>query len=180
MGESTTHPTTELPSQKAFAEDERSVLLGYLDYHRKVLIRKAEGLTDEQARLAPCPPSTMSMLGLIRHMADVERGWFRRSVAAEDAGPIFYGEAHPDGDPDGDFNAPPDATMAEAMATLLAEIEIADANIAARDLDHPEEDPGDRPPSSLRRIIVHLIEEYARHCGHADLIREAIDGATGD
>jgi uncharacterized damage-inducible protein DinB len=174
-------PTTALPRQKAFAEDERSVLLGYLDYHRKVLVRKAEGLTDEQASLAACPPSDMTLLGLIRHMADVERNWFRRALMDEDIAPIHYGVSHPDGDEDGDFHPPPGATLAEALATWRSEVEVADANIAASSLDDRERRPnGDREPSSLRRIIVHLIEEYARHCGHADLLREAIDGATGD
>lgn len=179
MGETTDEPT-ELPSQKAFAEDERSVLLGYLDYHRKVLVRKAEGITEDQARLAACPPSGMTMLGLIRHMADVERNWFRRALTGEDIGPIYYGEAHPDGDPDGDFNPPAGATLAEAIATWRHEVEVADANIAANDLDDREVNPSGDHASSLRRVVVHLIEEYARHCGHADLLREAIDGATGD
>lgn len=174
-------PSTELPIQKAFAEDERSVLLGYLDYHRKVLVRKAEGLTDEEAARVACPPSDLTLLGLIRHMADVERNWFRRALTGEDIDPIFYGPSHPDGDGDGDFHPPAGATLADAIAAWRAEVAIADANIAARSLDDREQLPhGDREPSSLRRIIVHLIEEYARHCGHADLLREAIDGATGD
>lgn len=176
-----TEPMTPLPEQKAFGEDERSVLIGYLDYHRAVLARKAEGITDEQARLAACPPSEMSLMGLIRHMADVERNWFRRALVAEDAGPIYYDEGHPTGDPDGDFHPGPNDTMAEALATWRAEIAVADANIAAASLDDRQQfNPYGPERSSLRRIIVHLIEEYARHCGHADLLREAIDGTTGD
>ncbi len=174
-------PVTPLPAAKSLAEDERSVLLGYLDYHRAVLARKAEGLTDAEVRLAACPPSELTLLGLIRHMADVERHWFRRALVGEDIAPIYYGEGHPEGDPDGDLHPEPDETMAEAMATWRAEIAVADANIAAASLDDREASPsGDREPSSLRRIIVHLIEEYARHCGHADLLRQAIDGSTGD
>jgi uncharacterized damage-inducible protein DinB len=173
--------TTALPTAKAFAEDERSVLLGYLDYHRAVLARKAEGISDEQARRLACPPSDVTLLGLIRHMADVERNWFRRALLGEEIGPIYYGEAHPDGDEDGDFHPPPDATLAEALATYWAEIEVSNRNLAASSLDDRERRPRHgREPSSLRRIIVHLIEEYARHCGHADLLRQAIDGSTGD
>ena len=167
-------PTTPLPPSKAQdnGNDEWSVLIGYLDYHRAVLARKAEGITEEQARMAACPPSGLTLLGLIRHMADAERLWFRRSLLAEDV-PLIYG------DWETGLHPPPDATLAEALATYWAEIEIADANIADASLDDAslgEPDPG----HSLRRTIVHMIEEYARHCGHADLLREAIDGATGD
>jgi Protein of unknown function (DUF664) len=167
-------PTTQLPQTKARddSNDERSVLVGYLDYHRAVLARKAEGITEEQARMAACPPSDLTLLGLIRHMADVERLWFRRSFRAEDVPPIY-------GDDEEDLHPPPEATMAEALASYWAEIEVANANIAMASLDDGsvgEPDPG----HSLRRTIVHMIEEYARHCGHADLLREAIDGATGD
>jgi uncharacterized damage-inducible protein DinB len=170
-------PTTPLPAEKAPGNDERSVLLGYLDYHRAVLARKAEGITEEQARLAACPPSDLTLLGLIRHMADVERHWFRRSTMAEQVAPLYYGESHPDGDEDGDLHPPPGATMADALASYWTEIEVADRNIAASSLDDiaPHEEP-----HSLRRTIVHMIEEYARHCGHADLLRQAIDGSTGD
>lgn len=154
------------------------MLLGYLKYHRIVLARKAEGITDEQARAALCPPSEMTLLGLIRHMTEVERGWFRRGLAGEQLPPVYIDEAHPDGDEDGDFHPPPEATMADALAAYWAEIELCDRNIAAYPLDHtrsPEE-----PENTLRRVIVHLIEEYARHCGHADLLRQAVDGFTGD
>jgi hypothetical protein len=172
-------PITPLPSAKAAGEDDRSVLLGYLDYHRAVLARKAEGVTDEQARLAACPPSDLTLLGLIRHMTDVERSWFRRSLLAEDAPPIYYGDAHPDGDEDGDFHPPPGATVADALAAYWGEIDVANRNIAAASLDDVTRGKPD-PGRSLRRIVVHMIEEYARHCGHADLLRQAIDGATGD
>jgi uncharacterized damage-inducible protein DinB len=169
MGE----PTTPLPTAKAHAEDERSVLLGYLDYHRAVLARKAEGITDEQARLATCPPSDLTLLGLIRHMTDVERLWFRRSLLGEEIPPIYgLGEE--------DLHPPSDATLSEALATYWKEIRVTNRNIAAASLDdfaQGEPDPGEH---KLRRTIVHMIEEYARHCGHADLLRQAIDGTTGD
>ena len=171
-------PTTPLPTEEAPADDERTTLLAFLDYQRAVLARKVEGLTDEQARWAACPPSDLTLLGLIRHMADVERSWFRRSLLAEDAPPIFYGAAHPSGDDDGDFHPPPGATVTEALARLRVEIDVANRNIAAASLDDIER--RERSTYSLRWILVHMIEEYARHCGHADLLRQAVDGATGD
>ena len=165
-------PVTQLPAAKAFGEDERAVLLGYLAYHRAVLARKVEGLADEQARLPVCPPSTLTLLGLIRHMTDVERWWFRRVLTAEDVPALF--------DDEEEWRVPPDATVAEAMAAFWSEIEIIDRHLVTAGMDDRnvgEPDPGEH---TLRRTIVHMIEEYARHCGHADLLREAIDGATGD
>jgi len=174
----TGEPTTPLPSAKAFAEDERSVLFGYLDYHRAVLARKVDGMSEEQARLAACPPSDLTLLGLLRHMTEGERMWFRRSLFAEDAPPIYYRTI--DGvDDDGDLHPPPDATLADALAAYWAEIDVANRNLADASLD----DVGKGEPDqghSVRRTIVHMIEEYARHCGHADLLRQAIDGTTGD
>ncbi len=176
------HPTTTLPTDEFEAEDERTTLLAFLDYQRRVLARKAEGLTDEQARIAACPPSDMTLLGLVRHMAEVERAWFQRGMLNAAAPPIYCGAAHPDGDDDGDFHPPGDATIAEALSTLWREIEIADQVIAAEtSLDTVElRSRPLRPQYSLRWILVHMIEEYARHCGHADLLRQAIDGAVGD
>jgi hypothetical protein len=171
-------PWTELPTDEAPAADERTTLMAFLDYQRVVLARKAEGLTEEQARIAGCPPSDLTLLGLIRHMADVERNWSQQSFMGATVGPIYYGPAHPDGDEDGDFHPPPDATVAEALETYWAEIKEADRIYAAGSLDDIER--RDRASYTLRWILVHLIEEYARHCGHADLIRQNIDGATGD
>src|SRR6516164_6545423 len=105
---------TPLPPAKAFAEDERSVLLGYLVYHRTVLARKAEGLSDKQARRAACPPSTLTLLGLIRHMTDVERWWFRRVQLAEDIPALFEDEE--------EWRVPADATVADALTAYWDEI----------------------------------------------------------
>jgi uncharacterized damage-inducible protein DinB len=116
-------PSTPLPEAKAFGEDERSVLLGYLTYHRTVLARKAEGITDEQARLAACPPSPMTLLGLIRHMTDVERWWFRRHQQAEDLPSLFDDEAEwrVDG-----------ATVSDALSAFWAEIAVIDEYLRPR------------------------------------------------
>lgn len=164
---------TELPASKAFGEDERSVLLGYLTYHRVVLARKVEGVSDDDARRAACSPSTLTLLGLIRHMTDVERWWFRRVFRAEDVPGLF--------EDDEEWRVPADATVAEALQAYWAEIEVVDRALAAADMDETNDGHrSDVGEHRLRRTIVHMIEEYARHCGHADLLREAIDGSTGD
>lgn len=164
------------------AADERTTLTSFLDYYRATLIVKAEGLTDEEARTANIPPSDLSIMGLIRHMAEVERSWFRRWFVEEDAPPLFYG----DHDRDGDLHPGDEDTLAGAIDAYTAEIEraraITDAALSLDDLAaHTSTEPeraGFRP--SLRWILVHMIEETARHAGHADLLRERIDGATGD
>jgi uncharacterized damage-inducible protein DinB len=167
-----TEPTTALPATKASGEDERSVLLGYLTYHRTVLARKAEGVSDSDARRAACPPSSLTLLGLIRHMTDVERWWFRRHLLAEEIPALF--------DDDEEWRVPPDATVADALADYWDEIAVIDRHFETASMDDRNEGEPDRGQHTLRRAIVHMIEEYARHCGHADLLREAIDGTTGD
>lgn len=169
---------TELRTDDSFRSGERDLLLWFLDEYRRVLARKAEGLTDEQARITASPPSDLTLLGLIRHMAKVERIWFRERLTGEDVPRLYTGAAHPDGDVDGDFHAPPDATLAEAFESYWREIDLADRNIAAVELD--DEVETQRGTMSLRWMVVHMIEEYARHCGHADMIRQAVDGTTGD
>ena len=165
-------PVTPLPAAMTFGEDERSVLLGYLTYHRTVLARKAEGLSDEQARRAACPPSGLTLLGLIRHMTDVERWWFRRVLLAEDIPALF--------EDDVEWRPPSDATVVDALAAYWDEITVIDRHLATASMDDRNDGEPDPGQHTLRRTIVHMIEEYARHCGHADLLREAIDGTTGD
>jgi uncharacterized damage-inducible protein DinB len=165
-------PTTPLPAAKAFAEDERAVLLGYLTYHRTVLARKAEGVSDADARRRACGPSALTLLGLIRHMTDVERWWFRRHLLAEDIPALFADEE--------EWTLPPDATMADALAAYWDEIAAIDRHLDSASMDDRNQGEPEAGQHTLRRAIVHMIEEYARHCGHADLLREAIDGTTGD
>jgi uncharacterized damage-inducible protein DinB len=156
---------------------ERQVLDEFLDWHRATLVWKCEGL--EPGRLAErsVPPSSMSLLGLVRHMADVERGWFRRVLAGEDAPPIYYDR---DTNRDGDFDDVDGADPDEAFATWRAECDRSREVAAGMGLD----DTGTLRPEhggkavSLRWVLVHMIEEYARHNGHADLLRERLDGAT--
>jgi uncharacterized damage-inducible protein DinB len=154
--------------------DERTTLEAMLDYHRATLAMKCEGLSDQQLRTATVPPSELTLLGLVRHLAEVESGWFRNVLGAQDAKPIYFSEE----DPDGEFHNLDTADTAEAFATWREQIDRAKEIAAARSLD----DTGTRRGQaySLRWIYTHMIEEYARHNGHADLIRERIDGHTGE
>ncbi|MGW0996430.1 DinB family protein [Streptomyces sp. NPDC002520] len=163
------------PAQNA---GERAMLEGWLDYHRQTLAQKCEGLTDEQLRTASVPPSELSLMGLVRHMAEVERGWFRKVLADDDPGPLYFSDA----DPDGEFHLTEADTWAEAYATWQAEIGIARRHAAGFALDDFSKGSSrfTGEPFNLRWIYTHMIEEYARHNGHADLIRERLDGSTGD
>ena len=164
--------------QPALQAGERDMLSGWLDFHREVLLWKCEGLTDEQLKRRSVPPSNLSLLGLVRHMAEVERGWFRVVLLGEDM-PDLY--TTPEG-PDPDFNGVDDADVAETFRTFEQECAAArEAVAAAPDLDLISEERSKRTGEawSLRWIVTHMIEEYARHNGHADLLRETIDGATG-
>jgi uncharacterized damage-inducible protein DinB len=162
-----------------FVNAERASLLAWLDYHRETLAMKCAGLTPDQLCLRSVPPSTMSLIGLVRHMAEVERNWLQRVMAGlgdDLAGPIYYER---EVNPDGDFDDVEPLTVDADVATWRREIAAADAVIAGLDLD-------DRRTSALgnefdlRWVLTHMIEEYARHNGHADLLREATDGVTGE
>jgi uncharacterized damage-inducible protein DinB len=155
---------------------ERATLESWLEFHRVTLARKCEGLDDEQAAAVSAPPSPFTLTGLVQHMAEVERNWFRRVLAGEPAPPIYDPLADPDG-PDGGFELSEGATLRDALATWHAEIARSREHCAGRDLADTGRFMGQEV--SLRWIYVHMIEEYARHNGHADLVRERIDGATG-
>jgi uncharacterized damage-inducible protein DinB len=156
--------------------DERTTLESWLDFHRTTLAMKCEGLDDEQATAASVPPSGFTLTGLVQHMAEVERNWFCRVLAGEHTPPIYDPQADPDG-PDGGFELTEGATLCGALATWQGEIARAREHCAGRTLA----DTGRfmEQAVSLRWIYVHMIEEYARHNGHADLLRERIDGTTG-
>ncbi|AXE84392.1 DinB family protein [Streptomyces sp. Go-475] len=158
--------------------DERTMLEGWLEFHRQTLAWKCEGLSDEQLRSAAVEPSDLSLLGLVRHMADVERSWFRRVLMDEDAAPLYWS----DEDRDGEFHLTEADTYQEAYATWQSEIETARRNAARFGLDDLSRGGHRRTGEkfNLRWIYTHMIEEYARHNGHADLIRERVDGSTGD
>ncbi|WP_066363620.1 DinB family protein [Herbidospora mongoliensis] len=159
------------------AGDERATLIGFLDYQRDTLAWKCEGLTGEQLRLRGVEPSSLSLLGLVRHMADVERAWFRIRLNGEDLPPIFFTDEHPDDD----FDALDSAPVEEVFATWRTEIETARKISAETDLGALMKKPNRAGElMSHRWILAHMLEEYARHNGHADLLRERIDGATGE
>lgn len=171
-------PPVERPHTPKTAA-ERETLIGFLDHYRATLALKCEGLTAEQLAERAVPPSPLSLLGLVRHMGEVERGWLR-GFAGEPTQPRYYSDENPDGDFDDARGE--DAMVRDAFDYWHEEIEHARRIAAAADLDGTFERPRDGQPHtiSMRWILVHLIEEYARHCGHADFLRERIDGATGD
>jgi Protein of unknown function (DUF664) len=154
--------------------DERAMYQSWLDFHRGTLLWKCAGLTDAQLKTASVRPSTLTLLGLLRHMSEVERWWFRTSTAGLSLPDLYCLED----DEDGDFDNVADAVVDQDIATYKAECEAADDAVSAMSLDHTF--VGRNGPISLRWVYTHMIEEYARHNGHADLLRECIDGATGD
>jgi uncharacterized damage-inducible protein DinB len=155
---------------------ERATLTEFLRGQRLTLELKCAGLDAEQMARRSVEPSTMSLLGLIRHMAEVERKWFRIGFADRAEG---FRYQTPD-DPDGDFNGavPDPAVVAEAWAAWREEVAFASEFVADHDFDFVGKD-SQGEPVSVRELIVHMIEEYARHNGHADLLRERIDGRVG-
>jgi len=156
--------------------DERTVLMGILRAQRATLELKCAGLEGELA-VRSVPPSTLSLLGLLRHLADVERRWFRSVLAKEHVPALFSSDGDPDGDFDGAVADP--GVVAEAWVAWREELAFAEAFAeAAPDLDVTGED-GWRGTVSLRWVLIHMVEEYARHNGHADLLRECVDGAVG-
>jgi len=155
---------------------EREMLDAWLDYHRATLAVKCEGLTDDQLRARAVPPSSLSLLGLVRHMGEVERSWFRRVLSGEQAPPRYYSDENPDGD----FDDVADAGVAEAFGYWRDECAHARERVAAAPSLDVTGTGRQGEGYSLRWIMVHMIEEYARHNGHADLLRERIDGTVGD
>jgi len=154
--------------------DERAMYQAWLDFHRGTLLWKCAGLTDAQLKSASVSPSALTLLGLLRHMAEVERAWYRSRAAGLDLPDLYCS----DDDEDGDFDNVADADVPEAFATFKAECLAADDAVRTKSLD--DTFVGRNGPISLRWVYVHMIEEYARHNGHADLLRECIDGSTGD
>ena len=159
------------------AVDERSTLLDYLRRYRLTLEMKCADLDAEQLARRSVPPSTMSLLGLVRHMAHVERSWFRRVMAGQDA-PYLYRTPE---DRDADFNgavADP-AVVEQAWRAWRDEVAFAEQYVDRTPDLSTTGTTRDGSEVQLRDVLVHMIEEYARHCGHADLLRERIDGRVG-
>jgi uncharacterized damage-inducible protein DinB len=168
-----TTPDRTMPPLDA---DERATLEGWLDFYRVTLAMKCDGVTEDQLRTASAAPSPLTLLGLVQHMAEVERNWFRRVLLGERVPPIYDPTADPAG-PDGGFDLVEGGSFDAARATWEREIAQARTNCADRDLGRTSPFMGAQV--TLRWIYNHMIAEYARHAGHADLIRERIDGTTG-
>ncbi len=154
---------------------ERETLRAFLDFHRETLAARCAGLADDALRRRSVPPSALSLLGLVRHLAEVERAWFRRTIGGEDVGLVWSDT--------GDFQVAYEtgsATGAEAFAAWQAEVAAARrVEAAAPSLDVTGYQARHGMDVSLRFVMLHVLQEYARHNGHADLIREAVDGAVG-
>ncbi|MBB3662486.1 putative damage-inducible protein DinB [Prauserella sediminis] len=154
--------------------DEATTLEAWLDFYRDTLALKCEGLDEQQLRTASAPPSELTLLGLVQHMTEVERSWFRRTLTGENVSSVYptTGGQHSAG-----FTLLDEVSAEQAMTTWRDEIAVAKRNCANHVPDstttlHDQE-------VSLRWIYTHMIAEYARHDGHADLLRERIDGETG-
>ncbi len=158
-----------------FVADEAPMLHAWLDWHRETLAVKCAGLSPEQLALRPSSPSTLSLLGLVRHMTEVERHWFRNILSGEESSPIYFSDQNPDGD----FDLLDSCSADEALARWRAEIDGVRALYTGLPLDTVGRRKRRQQDVSLRWILIHMIEEYARHNGHADIIREQIDGITG-
>jgi len=158
------------------AASEQETLAAFLDYHRATLLWKVEGLSDGDLR-RPLTPSGMSLLGLVKHVAYVERWWFQAVFAGQDMSFPWTEE-----DPDADWRPEPDEPAAGILDLYRVEAARSRTILAGSHLDDLAKKPHHprNGRQSLRWIVIHMIEETARHNGHADLMREAIDGMTGE
>jgi hypothetical protein len=155
---------------------ERELLQGFLDYHRDTLLWKVTGLTGDQLVTASVDPSVMTLIGLIRHLTEVERYWFQLCLAGQPVKLEHWTDEHPDGD----FELVDAARVEQDLAAFREVVRVSDELASQYELDHTFPRPRYQGDYSLRYLYIHMIEEYARHNGHADLLRERIDGLTGD
>jgi uncharacterized damage-inducible protein DinB len=168
-----TAPTPPPVEDGPLAGADRPILEGYLGWQRGTLLNICAGLTGEQLAERAVPPSNLSLLGLVRHMSKVERIWFRQRAGRQPVGPLY----DPAAGRDADFDDLDPARAADDFARFEQECRLADAAVAGMSLD--DTFTLDGVTFSLRAVYVHMIYEYGRHNGHADLLRERIDGATG-
>jgi hypothetical protein len=167
-------PADDPRADGGFENDERSILVGYLHDRRLTLELKCAGLDADGMARRSVEPSNLSLLGIVRHVADVERHWFRLVLAGQDVSPHYRNAEGVNMDFDG--AVPDPEVVAQAWETWREEVEFADKLVAdAPDLSVVG--TGEAVP--LREVLVHMIEEYARHNGHADFLRERIDGRVG-
>ena len=159
------------------AAPETDMLPAFLDYHRATLLWKVDGLSEAGLR-RPLTPSGLTLLGLVKHLAYVERFWFQDVFAGAD---VDY--PWTDADPNADWRVAGDESAAAILDVYRAQVACSREITVVADLNDPARRPRTRPPGgiqTLRWIVLHMIEETARHNGHADLMREEIDGATGE
>lgn len=154
---------------------EREALAAYLEYYRATVEMKCRGLTPEQARTRSMPPSALSLHGVVRHLAGVERWWFQQNFEHREV-PFLFVAA---GNPDLDFDPPPDADFAADLETWRAECAVSREIVAAHDLDDTARPLDWHEDVDLRWLVLRMITEYAQHCGHIDLLREGVDGRIG-
>lgn len=167
-------PPIEVPTPPRPA-DERSSLDGFLDRHRALLLHKCAGLTGEQLARRPVPSSKLSLLGLVRHLTEGDRIWFRWRFAGEDVEPLYESDEHPQGP----FDLVDPARAEADLATFRTETATIKTLLTGRSLDERATFGRDRRVTDLRWVYQHMIEEYAQHNGHADIIRELIDAEPG-
>jgi uncharacterized damage-inducible protein DinB len=157
-----------------FVLNEREMLEAWLEFHRTTLLLKCEGLDDASRKSRPVPTSKLSLHGLVRHMAEVERNWFCRVLLRDPDAPLIWSDP---GVEDSELVPLDDADWEADLGAWQAECDASRDAATAHELDGTGRRHG--KPCSLRWIYVHMIEEYARHNGHADLIRELVDGRVG-
>ncbi len=168
-----------IASEPARDANEREMLEGFLDFYRAIIVRKLDGVNEAEARTIRTP-SGMSLLGLVRHLAGVELWWFV-DVLADTRPSYFWSEADEASDRDCDWKPTPSETVASVLDMYDAACVVARASAVEFALDDIVQRPDRRELNiTLRWIYIHMIEELARHAGHADIFREAIDGAQGD
>jgi hypothetical protein len=165
----------ERTSRRPADSSEKELLGNFLDFHRDTLLWKLEGLDDDQVR-RPLTASGLCLLGLVKHLGWIERNWFQRTFLGQELRMPWDGDP---ADPDLDFRIEPGETTREVIDFYRAECARSREIVAAADLDEHARRAG-RQDRTLRWIVVHMIEETARHNGHADILRELIDGATGE
>jgi uncharacterized damage-inducible protein DinB len=170
-----TEPAGDRPrARPTYVLDERELLEGWLEFHRATLLVKCEGLDDAQRRAQPIPTSELSLHGLVRHMAETERNWFGRILLRDQTIPRVWDEATVTGD---SFLPAKGASWEEDFAVWQSECRASSVAASRYGLDYTGE--WREKQVSLKSIYLHMIQEYARHNGHADLIRELLDGSVG-
>jgi hypothetical protein len=168
--------TTQFRVDPPTAAGERELLQGFLDFHRGTLLWKVSGLTGEQLVARSVEPSSLSLIGLVRHLSEVEKYWFHRALAQVPAEPKFWTAEYPDGD----FDLADPAQAEQDLEDFRQIVKTSDELAARYTLDDTFVRPRYEDDYSVRYLYLHMIEEYARHNGHADLLRERLDGLTGE